>query len=793
MTQGGTVGNQLIEVSDLLSLGKGDIGIFCCYPNSLRLTAPHSGNVLYDVYSSTQGFLKYNMRTGIASDPLVRYGRIETELYQMLQKTTGRPFLNKRPSFRIAGVAAREAQTEAVSITSFSPATVNAGATLDPANNVLTITGLGFDSTGGGANVLFEDNNYASGTVTFPVYPGDPLILVWNNTTIQLRVPSRAGTGTFTVTNGAGATATSATPLNVWYSILTGTFTLGTTVTKELNLMNRNGSGGYNIFYSTSTAGGGVDLSAAPQLATFRRAVATWKELTGANIIEGTPNTTTNQALNNSGTIMFDNTNTGASLLPAGTLAVCYSYASMCGPVATNQPQRTGFDIIIRNTGVSVGATSFTSGPCAPVSSSTSDVDLESVLLHELGHALNLGHINDNYEYAGFGYPYINPGKLMNYAILPGVKRSSPDYSAYQGVLYTVTPQGNSYGSCGLYTTEMTQLSRTVESKDECPASFPSSSIVAGTTVNFDLAHATSDKLTDPQYRDLCVSNGTGITNTAYYPLKTVNAGTLSLTVSGYGTTPAAQSSCSVAGVELALYQASSCPTGQAYPAPVACATFNANGIVNLNGLAAGTSYLLVADGIENTKAAFTLAFAGAALPIKLSSFTGTAFGNYNQLYWTLDLFYNVQQIVIEKSGDGQTFTPIGSIPGASVSTNGSFKDEQPFMGDNYYRLAIINTDGSKDYSTIVLLKRKDSFLVTVYPNPVHGLLTIDMNGIAPGAYSFMLYNAIGQRVQYRAATLAGYHETVQLNVTRLPQGIYHLSVSNAKGISVSESAIEVK
>jgi hypothetical protein len=415
------------------------------------------------------------------------------------------------------------------------------------------------------------------------------------------------------------------------------------------------------------------------------------------------------------------------------------------------------------------------------------------VLLHELGHALNLGHIIDPYE--GTFLPNLNPNKLMNFAIVNGVKRSSPDNSAYLGALYSTATQGNAYGSCGLFASEMTPLATIVETKDECPVTFPSTALVSGTVVPFDLVHATSNKNTDPQYTDInCPGTGTGVTNTAYYAFQTGASGILSMSVSGYGTTPAAQSACTGAGIELALYQVSSCPAGQSYPAPVACRTFNANGaMTNITGLSANTNYLLMADGIDNTKAAFSITFGGASLPIKLQTFDGAPYSSYNQLLWTLSTSYNVQQIIIEKSPDGKVFTGIGSVGAAAVSANGAFKDNQPFAGDNYYRLAFINPDGSKDYSNVVLIKRKDNFLITAWPNPVQDRLNVDIDGVTPGAYSLRLYNSLGQLVTRSTVTVSAYKQTVQLNAGGLPQGIYHLAVCNAKGIPLSETKIEVR
>ena len=155
--------------------------------------------------------------------------------------------------------------------------------------------------------------------------------------------------------------------------------------------------------------------------------------------------------------MVFDNNNSGVPKMADGVLESTYSWFSAC-PEGSEilTAQKTGFDIIIRNDAVSLGtAVSFDDGPCFP---STGSYDLEMIILHEIGHALNLAHINDDYENGGNGYISVNPSKLMHYAILDFVDRRSPDASAYQGVLYTITPQGNTYGNCGLFAGEMSPL-----------------------------------------------------------------------------------------------------------------------------------------------------------------------------------------------------------------------------------------------------------------------------------------------------------------------------------------------
>ena len=174
MTTGGTVGTETVEASDLLTLEKGNVGIFFCYPNTIDLRSPATNNLLYDVYSSGQGCYVYDLKAKSASAPFVRYSSIQNQLYKELIDKTGHQPIIINTSFDITGQA-RPQSPLAPTITGFSPQVVNAGAVSDVANNLLIIDGAGFsDSPSGTSAVLFDDANNGTGGIPFAVPYNSP-------------------------------------------------------------------------------------------------------------------------------------------------------------------------------------------------------------------------------------------------------------------------------------------------------------------------------------------------------------------------------------------------------------------------------------------------------------------------------------------------------------------------------------------------------------------------------------------------------------------------------------------
>jgi|CXWL01.1.fsa_nt_gi hypothetical protein len=179
----------------------------------------------------------------------------------------------------------------------------------------------------------------------------------------------------------------------------------------------------------------------------------------------------------------------------------------------------------------------------------------------------------------------------------------------------------------------------------------------------------------------------------------------------------------------------------------------------------------------------------GSPLPVKLSNIRAYEKQQGVQLDWTAYSEENLSGYQVERSANGQLFTPIGDVAARNTGseTKYGFFDASPIAGINFYRIKNINLDGKSGFSSIVKVNLDKSVKdVTVYPNPVRGgYISLQSSDLSKGNYSVRIFNASGQQVYARRLSHSGgaINQTIQL-----PSGIR----SGMYGIQLDSDGMKV-
>lgn len=288
----------------------------------------------------------------------------------------------------------------AQSISDFSPLTISAGT-----GSQLTINGSGFGTGPAGAQKYVEFANADDGGSSY-IRPQLTEYVSWTDNKIVVKVPSDSGTGLFRVISGAN-TLSPASELKVSYSI-------NNVGADPLRHINSNTSGGSTFQLSNDFAA----LTAAKNA--FLKSVKAWTCQTGVNWIIGAQTTVNVVAADGINVVRFDS----GGELPPGVLGAAYTYSRGCG---TDKWEIYETDVVFDK------ERDWHYEDSKPPPSKS---DFQSVALHEMGHAHNLGHV-------------IDPADMMNFSIAGGTSRRTFSLSNQNGGLYQVNLSKTSPGgSC---------------------------------------------------------------------------------------------------------------------------------------------------------------------------------------------------------------------------------------------------------------------------------------------------------------------------------------------------------
>jgi len=182
----------------------------------------------------------------------------------------------------------------------------------------------------------------------------------------------------------------------------------------------------------------------------------------------------------------------------------------------------------------------------------------------------------------------------------------------------------------------------------------------------------------------------------------------------------------------------------------------------------------------------------GIALPVTLESFSGQPASGGVLLNWKVGIETGMRSYEVEGSSDGAGFTRVGVVTATGASGYQYF-DADGSAGNHFYRLKMVNLDGTYSYSTIVLVKiaAGPGSAVQVMGNPVSGTCTLRIVAASAGQVSLRLADLSGKTLWTGSARVGVGANTVVLpGMDRFAGGVYMLSV---EGGQVRETVKVVK
>ena len=180
-------------------------------------------------------------------------------------------------------------------------------------------------------------------------------------------------------------------------------------------------------------------------------------------------------------------------------------------------------------------------------------------------------------------------------------------------------------------------------------------------------------------------------------------------------------------------------------------------------------------------------------LPVKLISFSGRLNGTKVDLNWVTASEYNTKHFEVERSGDGQNFIKIATViakGNSSSVTSYDQVDATPLKGLNYYRLKIVDIDGSFEYSRIVIIRIENSMqLITrVTPNPFTGKIDVYLTLTHNTLVDFRFIDINGRMVfNKQVKGLKGFNWFTINDLDRLPSAPYMLHIATDDAVIVEK------
>lgn len=213
--------------------------------------------------------------------------------------------------------------------------------------------------------------------------------------------------------------------------------------------------------------------------------------------------------------------------------------------------------------------------------------------------------------------------------------------------------------------------------------------------------------------------------------------------------------------------------------------TLTPTGIVDFGETEDGEGYVisLTSNSVYRVTATGTVA-------VNMASFNGSVAPAGVNLAWKTASEQSFREFQVEYGTNGTGFERIGTVvaKNSPAGSGYSFLHRVNYTGGVYYRLKMVNVDGSSRYSDVVHLVLKGKGSGVVVPSVIaNGMMNVDLAGRAYQSLELISLNG----AVLLQKNLVGQAGQVKVAVGKFPAGLYMVRLNGAQGSALQKVVIQ--
>lgn len=172
--------------------------------------------------------------------------------------------------------------------------------------------------------------------------------------------------------------------------------------------------------------------------------------------------------------------------------------------------------------------------------------------------------------------------------------------------------------------------------------------------------------------------------------------------------------------------------------------------------------------------------YTGATLPVEFRGIQAQLLSNGSvNVEWDAVTDEMHDHFDVERSANGSDFASIGNGPAMEPYYK---LDESPVTGNNFYRIKQVDKNGAVSYSSIVkVVTNPGRLIVAAYPNPVTGLLNVNISAASPDRYSITLSDLNGRKVYEKQLLTPIISTSFSIDLKNHSSQLYILIIRNGR------------